>query len=390
MKPSEASLVIADEAKIWRRDIHQHPEILFDLPRTSALVAEKLREFGCDEVVTGIATSGVVAVISGNRGAGKTIGLRCDMDALPMSERTNLPYASKVPNMMHACGHDGHTAILLGAAKRFATERNFAGKIVLVFQPAEEGGGGGRVMLEEGLLERFGIEEVYGMHNQPGLDVGSFAIRSGPMMAAGDRFVITMTGLGGHAATPHLARDPVLAASHLVVALQSIASRFIDPLDSVVVSVTFISGGDRKALNVIPPAVEIGGTIRTMLPATRRAVEQRFRDVVKATAALYDAEAAIDWRPGYPVTVNDVEKTSVAIAAAESIVGAERVDGNWPMTMGSEDFSYMLEKRPGAMIWLGNGDSADLHNPAYNFNDDAIAYGIDYWAAVVAQRQSSS
>lgn len=390
MKPSEASLVIADEAKIWRRDIHQHPEILFDLPRTSALVAEKLREFGCDEVVTGIATSGVVAVISGNRGAGKTIGLRCDMDALPMSEQTNLPYASKVPNMMHACGHDGHTAILLGAAKRFATERNFAGKIVLVFQPAEEGGGGGRVMLEEGLLERFGIEEVYGMHNQPGLDVGSFPIRSGPMMAAGDRFVITMTGLGGHAATPHLARDPVLAASHLVVALQSIASRFIDPLDSVVVSVTFISGGDRKALNVIPQAVEIGGTIRTMLPATRRAVEQRFRDVVKATAALYDAEAAIDWRPGYPVTVNDVEKTSVAIAAAESIVGVERVDGNWPMTMGSEDFSYMLEKRPGAMIWLGNGDSADLHNPAYNFNDDAIAYGIDYWAAVVAQRQSSS
>jgi hippurate hydrolase len=388
MKPSEASRIIADEAKIWRRDIHQHPEILFDLPRTSAMVAEKLREFGCDEVVTGIATSGVVAVISGNRGGGKTIALRCDMDALPMSEQTNLPYASKVPNMMHACGHDGHTAILLGAAKRFAAERDFAGKIVLVFQPAEEGGGGGRVMLEEGLLERFGIEEVYGMHNQPGLDVGAFAIRSGPMMAAGDRFVITMTGLGGHAATPHLARDPVLAASHLVVALQSIASRFIDPLDSVVVSITFISGGDRKALNVIPPAVEIGGTIRTMLPATRRVVEQRFRDVVKATAALYDAEAVIDWRPGYPVTVNDIEKTSVAIAAAESIVGAERVDGNWPMTMGSEDFSYMLEKRPGAFIWLGNGDSADLHNPAYNFNDDAIAYGIDYWAAVVAQRLS--
>ncbi|QND46328.1 amidohydrolase (plasmid) [Rhizobium lusitanum] len=388
MKPSEASRIIADEAKTWRRDIHQHPEILFDLPRTSALVAEKLREFGCDEVVTGIATSGVVAVISGNRGAGKTIALRCDMDALPMSEQTNLPYASKVPNMMHACGHDGHTAILLGAAKRFAADRDFAGKIILVFQPAEEGGGGGRVMLEEGLLERFGIDEVYGMHNQPGLDIGSFAIRSGPMMAAGDRFVITMTGLGGHAATPHLARDPVLAASHLIVALQSIASRFIDPLDSVVVSVTFISGGDRKALNVIPPAVEIGGTIRTMLPATRRAVEQRFRDVVKATAALYDAQAEIDWRPGYPVTVNDIEKTSVAIAAAESVVGAERVDGNWPMTMGSEDFSYMLEKRPGAMIWLGNGDSADLHNPAYNFNDDAIAYGIDYWAAVAAQRLS--
>jgi hippurate hydrolase len=310
------------------------------------------------------------------------------MDALPMSEQTNLPHASKVPNMMHACGHDGHTAILLGAAKRFTADRSFAGKIVLIFQPAEEGGGGGRVMLEEGLLDRFGIDEVYGMHNQPGLAVGSFAIRSGPMMAAGDRFVITINGRGGHAASPHLARDPVLVASHVIVALQSITSRFTDPFDPVVVSVTFISGGDRKALNVIPPAVEIGGTIRTMLPATRRAVEQRFRDVVVGTAKLYDAQAEIDWRPGYPVTVNNAEKTSAAIAAAESIVGAERVDGNWPMTMGSEDFSYMLEKRPGAIIWLGNGDSADLHNPAYDFNDNAIAYGIDYWAALVAQQLS--
>ena len=388
MNPSETSRIIANEAKNWRREIHQFPELLFDLPRTSAMVAEKLKAFGCDEVVTGIAKSGVVAVIAGNRGDGKTIALRCDMDALPMSEQTNLPHASKVPNMMHACGHDGHTAILLGAAKRFTADRNFAGKIVLIFQPAEEGGGGGRVMLEEGLLDRFGIDEIYGMHNQPGLAVGSFAIRSGPMMAAGDRFVITINGRGGHAASPHLARDPVLVASHVIVALQSITSRFTDPFDPVVVSVTFISGGDRKALNVIPPAVEIGGTIRTMLPATRRAVEQRFRDVVVGTAKLYDAQAEIDWRPGYPVTVNNAEKTAVAIAAAESIVGAERVDGNWPMTMGSEDFSYMLEKRPGAIIWLGNGDSADLHNPAYDFNDNAIAYGIDYWAALVAQQLS--
>jgi len=388
MNPSETSRIIANEAKNWRREIHQYPELLFDLPRTSAMVAEKLKAFGCDEVVTGIAKSGVVAVIAGNRGDGKTIALRCDMDALPMSEQTNLPHASKVPNMMHACGHDGHTAILLGAAKRFTADRNFAGKIVMIFQPAEEGGGGGRVMLEEGLLDRFGIDEVYGMHNQPGLAVGSFAIRSGPMMAAGDRFVITINGRGGHAASPHLARDPVLVASHVIVALQSITSRFTDPFDPVVVSVTFISGGDRKALNVIPPAVEIGGTIRTMLPATRRAVEQRFRDVVVGTAKLYDAQAEIDWRPGYPVTVNNAEKTAVAIAAAESIVGAERVDGNWPMTMGSEDFSYMLEKRPGAIIWLGNGDSADLHNPAYDFNDNAIAYGIDYWAALVAQQLS--
>jgi amidohydrolase len=388
MNPSETSRIIANEAKDWRREIHQYPELLFDLPRTSAMVAEKLKAFGCDEVVTGIAKSGIVAVIAGNRGNGKTIALRCDMDALPMSEQTNLPYASKVPNMMHACGHDGHTAILLGAAKRFTADRDFAGKIVLIFQPAEEGGGGGRVMLEEGLLERFGIDEVYGMHNQPGLAVGWFAIRSGPMMAAGDRFVITINGRGGHAASPHLARDPVLVASHVIVALQSIASRFTDPFDPVVVSVTFTSGGDRRALNVIPPTVEIGGTIRTMLPATRRAVEQRFRDVVTGTAKLYDAQADIDWRPGYPVTVNNAEKTSVAIAAAKSIVGAERVDGNWPMTMGSEDFSYMLEKRPGAIIWLGNGDSADLHNPAYDFNDNAIAYGIDYWAALVAQQPS--
>ncbi|MDL2400951.1 M20 aminoacylase family protein [Rhizobium mayense] len=388
MNPSETSRIIANEAKNWRREIHQYPELLFDLPRTAAMVAEKLKAFGCDEVVSGIAKSGVVAVINGNRGNGKTIALRCDMDALPMSEQTNLPYASKVPNMMHACGHDGHTAILLGAAKRFTANRDFAGEIVLIFQPAEEGGGGGRVMLEEGLLDRFGIDEVYGMHNQPGLAVGSFAIRSGPMMAAGDRFVITINGRGGHAASPHLARDPVLVASHVIVALQSIASRFTDPFDPVVVSVTFISGGDRKALNVIPPAVEVGGTIRTMLPATRKAVEQRFRDVVLGTAKLYDAQAEIDWRPGYPVTVNNAEKTSVAIAAASSIVGAERVDGNWPMTMGSEDFSYMLEKRPGAIIWLGNGDSADLHNPAYDFNDNAIAYGIDYWAALVAQQLS--
>ena len=386
MTPSEASRIIADEAKTWRREIHQHPELLFDLPRTSAMVAEKLKAFGCDEVVTGMAKSGVVAVIAGNRGSGKTIALRCDMDALPMEEQTNLPYASKVANMMHACGHDGHTAMLLGAAKHFVSNRDFAGKVVLVFQPAEEGGGGGRVMLEEGLLERFGIDEVYGMHNQPGLAVGAFAIRSGPMMAAGDRFVITINGRGGHAATPHLARDPVLIASHLVVSLQSIASRFTDPFDPVVVSITYINGGNARALNVIPASVQIGGTIRTMQPATRKAVEQRFREIVTGSAKLHEADAEIDWRPGYPVTVNNAEKTAVAIAAATSIVGAERVDGNWPMTMGSEDFSYMLEKRPGAIIWLGNGDSADLHNPAYDFNDDAIAYGIDYWAALVSRQ----
>ncbi|MFK0383643.1 M20 aminoacylase family protein [Agrobacterium sp. NPDC090273] len=377
---------LADEAKTWRRTIHQHPELLFDLPKTAALVTEKLKEFGCDEVVGGIAKTGVVAVINGNRGPGRTIALRSDMDALPMSEQTNLPYASKVENMMHACGHDGHTAMLLATAKRLAESRDFAGKAVLIFQPAEEGGAGARVMIEEGILERFGIEEVYGMHNEPGLDVGSFAIRSGPMMAGGDRFVITINGKGGHAAYPHLSHDPVLAGAQMIVALQAIASRFTNPFDPVVVSITFMEGGNAGALNVIPASIRIGGTIRTMNPETRKMVEERFREVVVSTAKSFGSEAVIDWRPGYPVTVNDPEKTQIAAAAASAVAGTDKVDTNWPATMGSEDFSYMLEKRPGAFIWLGNGDSADLHNPAYDFNDDAIAHGIRYWLSIVGER----
>lgn len=377
---------LADEAKTWRRTIHQHPELLFDLPKTAALVTEKLKEFGCDEVVGGIAKTGVVAVINGIRGPGRTIALRSDMDALPMSEQTNLPYASKVENMMHACGHDGHTAMLLATAKQLAESRDFAGKAVLIFQPAEEGGAGARVMIEEGILERFGIEEVYGMHNEPGLDVGSFAIRSGPMMAGGDRFVITINGKGGHAAYPHLSHDPVLAGAQMIVALQAIASRFTNPFDPVVVSITFMEGGNAGALNVIPASIRIGGTIRTMNSETRKMVEERFREVVVSTAKSFGSEAVIDWRPGYPVTVNDPEKTKIAAAAASAVAGADKVDTNWPATMGSEDFSYMLEKRPGAFIWLGNGDSADLHNPAYDFNDDAIAHGIRYWLSLVGER----
>ena len=328
---------LADEAKDWRRTIHQHPELLFDLPKTAALVTEKLTEFGCDEVVTGLAKTGVVAVINGNRGPGRTIALRSDMDALPMAEQTNLPYASKVENMMHACGHDGHTAMLLATAKQLAENRDFAGKVVLIFQPAEEGGAGARVMIEEGVLERFGIEEVYGMHNQPGLDVGSFA-------------------------------------------------RFTNPFDPVVLSVTYVEGGNAGALNVIPAAIRIGGTIRTMNSDTRKMVEERFREVVTGTAKSFGSEAEIDWRPGYPVTVNDPVKAKLAAEAAAAVAGAEKVDTDWPATMGSEDFSYMLEKRPGALIWLGNGDSADLHNPAYDFNDGAIVHGVRYWLSLVDQR----
>ncbi len=376
---------VADEAKEWRRHIHQNPELLFDLPETAAFVAEKLREFGCDDVVTGIAKSGVVAVIQGQKGSGKTIGLRCDMDALPMSEQTNLPYASKVANRMHACGHDGHTAMLLATAKCLASARDFAGKVVLIFQPAEEGGGGARVMIEEGLLDRFGIDEVYGMHNEPGLDIGAFATRSGPFMAGADRFVVTINGRGGHAASPNLTRDPVLVSAHMITALQSIASRFTDPFDPVVVSVTFMAGGNDQALNVIPASAKIGGTIRTMQPETRAAVEQRFRDIVAMTAKLFEAEAEITWIPGYPVTVNDIERTKAAAAAAAKVAGEERVDTSYAPSMGAEDFAYLLEKRPGAIILIGNGDSAYLHHPAYDFNDKAIAHGVRYWLSLVEQ-----
>ncbi|AYD03573.1 M20 aminoacylase family protein [Neorhizobium sp. NCHU2750] len=388
---SHASLLsLAEEAKIWRRTIHQNPELLFDLPKTAALVSEKLKQFGCDEIIGGLAKTGVVAVINGNLGPGRTIALRCDMDALPMSEQTNLPYASKVENMMHACGHDGHTAMLLAAAKQLAESRDFAGKVVVVFQPAEEGGAGARVMIEEGLLDRFGIEEVYGMHNCPGLDVGSFAIRSGPIMAGGDRFLVTIKGKGGHAAYPHLSHDPVLAAGQTIVALQAIASRFTNPFDPVVVSITYLEGGNGGALNVIPSATRVGGTIRTMNAQTRRMVEERFREVVTATTKSFGCEAEIDWRPGYPVTVNDPAMTVEAAKAASIVAGSEKVDTNWPATMGSEDFSYMLEKRPGAMIWIGNGNSADLHNQAYDFNDDAIVHGVSYWLALVDQRLNGS
>lgn len=389
MPVQETIETIAEEAGAWRRHLHQHPELLFDLPVTSAFVADKLRSFGCDEVVTGIAKSGVVAVVKGKLGSGRTIGLRADMDALPMSEQTNLAHASKTAGKMHACGHDGHTATLLAAARHLCATRDFAGTVVLIFQPAEEGGAGGRVMIEEGLLERFGIEEVFGMHNEPGLPVGSFAIRPGPMLAAADRFVVTLQGKGAHAASPHQSRDPILVSAHLVTALQSIASRHIDPFDPVVVSVAHIAAGSVQALNVIPETAIVGGTIRTIDPKTRQVVEQRFRDIVANTARLFEARAEIDWRPGYPVTVNDPEMTKIAIAAASDVAGSGRVDGNYQCTMGAEDFSYMLEKRPGAIIWLGNGDSAGLHNPAYDFNDAAILHGVRYWTALVGKRLSA-
>jgi len=380
--------VLVEDAKSWRRHLHQHPELLFDLPQTAAFVEGKLRKFGCDEIATGIAKSGVVGVIKGKAGPGRTIMLRSDMDALPIAEQTNLPHASKTPDRMHACGHDGHMAMLLAAARHLAERRDFAGTIVTVFQPAEEGGAGAHFMIEEGLLERFGIDEVYSMHNKPGLAVGSFATRPGTLMAAGDRFVVSLTGRGGHAAAPHLARDPVLAASQLVTALQAIASRYTDPFDPVVVSVTYIGAGNPAALNVIPAFTQIGGTIRTIAPATRKMVEQRFQSIVKATAQLCEMEASIDWRPGYPATVNDPAMTEEIVAAASRASEAGHVDTDYPCVMGSEDFAYMLEKRPGAVVWLGNGDTPDLHHPSYDFNDDALVHGIRYWLELTKQRLS--
>lgn len=377
---------IAAEAIAWRRHIHQIPELLFDLPKTSAFVAEKLRTFGCDEVVTGIAKSGVVGVIQGKYGPGRSIALRSDMDALSISEQTNLPYASIIQGRMHACGHDGHTAMLLAAACCLARTRDFAGTVVLIFQPAEEGGAGGRVMIEEGILERFGIEEVFGMHNVPGLSVGSFAIRPGAFMAAGDRFVVTFRARGGHAAEPHKTSDPVLAVAHAVSALQSIAARYTSPFEPVVVSVTYLSAGSTGTLNVIPSSVQFGGTIRTLAPAIRDEVEGRFRDIIAATARMFVVEAEIDWQPGYPVAINDLQMTREAIGAAHAVSGSERVDDDYPCVMGSEDFSYMLEKRPGALIWIGNGNSAGLHHPAYDFNDNAIVHGVRYWTALVGRR----
>ncbi|MBK8771965.1 MAG: amidohydrolase [Rhizobiales bacterium] len=371
-----------DEITAWRHDIHENPELLFEVHRTAALVADKLKAFGCDEVVTGMGRTGVVGVIKGRKpGAGKTIGLRADMDALPITETTNAPYASKTPGLMHACGHDGHTAMLLGAAKYLAETRNFAGTAVVIFQPAEEGGGGADVMLKDGLIARFGIEEVYGLHNMPGIGLGQFAIRPGPLMAASDVFEVTIEGRGGHAARPHACIDPVVTISHIVTALQTIASRNADPLDSVVVSVTAIEAG--KASNVIPSTALFRGTVRTLKEETRHFAAQRFKEIVSGLAETFNCTAAIDYRFGYPVTSNHVRETDYAISVAREIVGETNVDTATMPLMGAEDFAYMLNARPGAYIFLGNGDSAGVHNPAYDFNDAVIPFGVSYLARLV-------
>ncbi len=372
----------------WRRDFHENPELLFEVHRTAGVVAQKLREFGCDEVVEGIGRTGVVGVIKGKTdSAGRVIGLRADMDALPIIEATGLDYASKTPGKMHACGHDGHTAMLLGAAKYLAETRNFDGTAVVIFQPAEEGGGGGKEMVDDGMMDRWGIQEVYGMHNMPGIPVGTFAIRPGAMMAAADQFECTVVGKGGHAAKPHDCIDPVVAASNIVLALQSVASRTVDPLKQVVVSVcTFRT--ESEAFNVIPQTVLLRASIRTMDPAVQDQVEERIKAIVANTAAAYGATVEMNYRRGYPVTMNAEANTDFAIAAAKRV--SDRVDEDTAPLMGSEDFSFMLNARPGAYIFLGNGDTAMVHHPKYNFDDNAIPFGASWYAEMVESRMPAA
>jgi amidohydrolase len=359
----------------WRRDFHAHPELLYDVHRTASRVAELLEGFGVDEVATGIGRTGVVGVIRG-RGPGRTIGLRADMDALPITEANSGPHASRNPGLMHACGHDGHSAMLLGAASHLAATRNFDGTVVVIFQPAEEGGAGGLAMAEDGLFERFGIEAVYGMHNLPGLPQGTFATCPGAIMASADEFDITIDAKGGHAAWPHEAVDPILVAGHLITALQSIASRNVDPLASAVVSITRMEAG--TAYNVIPAGARLSGTVRTLSPQTRDLVQERMGAVIANIAKAFGATAKLDFRRGYPVTVNDPEHTSFACDIASEIVGANNVDRAMVPMMGGEDFAFMLERRPGAYLFIGNGDTSGLHTDTYDFNDAIIPVGVNY------------
>jgi amidohydrolase len=374
---------LADDMAAWRHDFHEHPELLYEVHRTAGIVADRLREFGCDEVVTGIGRTGVVGVIRGRKAtSGKTLGLRADMDALPMEEMSGVPYASKIPGMMHACGHDGHTAMLLGAAKYLAETRNFDGTAIVIFQPAEEGGAGGKAMVDDGLMTRWGIQEVYGMHNMPGMPEGHFATSPGAMLASADSIEITVTGKGGHGgAGVHKAVDSVLIGSQIVNALQSIVARNVDPLKSAVISITMFHAG--TAFNIIPETAELKGTVRTLDPAVRDLVERRISEVAESVARAYGGSAKAKYTRMYPVTMNHARQAAIAADVARDVVGAERVNDNVTPLMGGEDFAFMLEARPGAFVFLGMGDGNDCHHPAYRFNDNVLGHGASYWVRLV-------
>ncbi|WP_415402544.1 M20 aminoacylase family protein [Tateyamaria sp. SN3-11] len=368
----------------WRHHIHAHPELGFEEHETSAFVAGKLRDVGVDEMVTGVAQTGIVAVIKGRTDTkGRVIGLRADMDALPILEASGVDFVSQNPGVMHACGHDGHTSILLGAAQYLAETRNFDGTVVLLFQPAEEGGGGGREMVNEGVMDRWGVQEVYGLHNMPGLPTGQFAIRTGPLLASADEFEVHVTGKGGHAAAPHEALDPNVTAAHIILGLQSIASRNVDPLQSAVVSVCALHS-DVDTHNVIPQTTRMTGTVRALDAEVREMAEGRVHTIARATAEAYGCHAEVTYTRGYPVTINHPDHTDYAAAAARAVAGDVITDT--PPIMAAEDFSYMLEARPGAYIMLGNGDNGTLHHPEYRFDDDAIPAGCSWFVELVEQR----
>ncbi len=369
---------LADEIAEWRHDFHEHPELLYETNRTAEKVADLLRSFGLDEVTPGVGKTGVVGVIKGrNGGAGKVIGLRADMDALPIIEATDKPYASKTEGKMHACGHDGHTATLLGATKYLAETRNFDGTVVVIFQPAEEGGAGAKAMIDDGLMTRWGIQEVYGMHNTPGIPVGEFSIRPGPLMAATDEFQIVIHGHGGHASKPHETIDPIVIGSQMVMAIQTIISRSADPLDSLVITVASFLGNN-GAYNVIPQTATLRGTIRTLTPETRKLAKVRMEQVAKSIAEAGGGSVEFEYMDGYPVTFNHKEQTDFAVRVAESVAGEGKVHTDVMPIMAGEDFSFMLEACPGAFIWSGNGDSYGLHHPKYDFDDEALPYACSY------------
>ncbi|MBQ0716371.1 MAG: amidohydrolase [Sulfitobacter litoralis] len=368
----------------WRRYLHTIPELGNDCFKTAAFVADRLREFGVDELHEGFATTGIVAIING-QADGPTIGLRADMDALPIPEETGLDYASTHAGNMHACGHDGHTTMLLGAAKYLAETRNFAGRVALIFQPAEETGGGAEVMVEEGILDRFNIGQVYALHNAPGFDKGGFYTSPGAMMAAVDEFHIHITGLGGHGATPHLTRDPVVAACGIATALQTIVSRNHYAQDDLVVSVTQIHTGTTD--NVIPETAYINGTVRSFDKDVQAMVIRRMEQIVAGQAASYDVSATLEYEKGYPATVNTPEEAGFAAVVASEIAGEDHVIADNGREMGAEDFSYMLEKRPGAYLFIGQGDTAGLHHAAYNFDDEIAPVGASFFARIVERAQ---
>ena len=374
----------AEEMKGWRRHLHAHPELAFDCHETAAFIVERLREFGVDEIHEGIAESGVVAIING-RGEGPTIGLRADMDALPIEELTGAEHASTRPGKMHACGHDGHVTMLLGAAKYLAETRRFTGRVALLFQPAEEDGGGGQVMVQEGVMDRFDITRVFGIHNAPNVAFGHFQTAPGPLMAAVDTATVQITGKGGHGATPQDCVDPVVAVVGMVSAIQTILSRNVHPLDEAVVSVTQIHTG--TASNIIPETAMFCATIRSFRPEVRELLKKRFHEIVQGHAAAYGVTAEIDYDWGYPASVNDATEAAFAASVAASVVGEAAVDGNAPREMGSEDFSYMLEARPGAYLFMGTGPGAGLHHPAYDFNDEAAPVGASFFARLVEEAQ---